>query len=289
MISIVMNLKHHLDHFLDTFPREDHVQKDPVQFVHRFSEPADREIVGFVAAAFSYGNVTSVIRSVGAIVERMGSHPARFVSGFEPRRDAGIFRGFYHRWNTERDLVVLLWILKRMVEEHGSLESLMVGGMDDTDGGTGAALDRFSAIALGFGHERFYKKKELQGRRGVRYFFPRVSEGSACKRLNLFMRWMVRADDGVDCGVWPRISPDRLVIPLDTHITRISRYIGLTELRSPNWKMALDITESLRRLDPSDPLKYDFALCHLGIAGDCPKKRDEVKCWKCPILAVCQL
>ena len=262
---------------------------DPVQFVHRFSEPADREIVGFVSAALSYGNVRSVIRAVEAIVGRMGAHPARFVSGFDPHRDAKLFRGFYHRWNTDQDVVVLLWILKRIVEEHGSLQSLVAGGMVDTGSSTGDALDRFSSVALSFGHERFYKKNELETRRGVRYFFPRVSGGSACKRLNLFMRWMVRADDGVDCGVWDQISPDRLVIPLDTHISRISRYIGLTDLRSPNWRMALDITESLRRLDPSDPVRYDFALCHLGIAGDCPKKRDAVKCRKCPIQAVCRL
>ncbi len=284
-----MSLKHHLDHFLDTFPRERHVEMDPVQFVHRFSEPADREVVGFVAAALSYGNVVSVLRIVDAIVERMGDHPAEFVSRFEPRRDARIFRGLYHRWNSDTDVVVLLWILRRMVEEHGSLQSVVAEEMAVWDGSVGVALDRFSAIALNLGHEQFYRKNELGKRRGVRYFFPRVSDGSACKRLNLFMRWMVRADDGVDCGVWNRITPDRLVIPLDTHITRISRYIGLTELHSPGWSMAQDITDSLRRLNPSDPLKYDFALCHLGIAGDCPKKRNAVKCRKCPIQAVCRL
>jgi len=100
---------------------------------------------------------------------------------------------------------------------------------------------------------------------------------------------MVRAEDGIDCGVWTRIAPHDLVIPVDTHISRISQYIGLTEITTPGWKMAQDITESLRILDPSDPLRYDFALCHLGIAGNCPKKRDLEKCGECPIRLVCRL
>jgi len=107
--------------------------------------------------------------------------------------------------------------------------------------------------------------------------------------MNLFLRWMARPDDGVDCGVWTQVRKDQLVIPLDTHIARISSYIGLTEMKSPGWAMALDITRGLRRLDVSDPLRYDFALCHLGIAGNCPRKRDLRKCFACPIKAICRL
>jgi uncharacterized protein (TIGR02757 family) len=100
---------------------------------------------------------------------------------------------------------------------------------------------------------------------------------------------MVRPDDGIDCGVWTGAAPRQLVIPLDTHIARISSYIGLTAMRSPGWSMALDITRSLRRLDAADPLRYDFALCHLGIAGNCPRKRNLEKCVRCPIVAICKL
>ncbi len=261
---------------------------DPVQFVHCYDDARDREIVGFVAAAFAYGNVRSVLRTVETIVSRMGPHPARFVADFDPRRDARLFRGFYHRWNTDRDLSVLLWILGRFLEKYGSLEEAIVGSGARAPHLASEALDRFSGAALGFGHERYYPASD-RTRVGVRYFFPRPSAGSACKRLNLFMRWMVREDDGIDCGVWRRISPRDLVMPVDTHIARISRYIGLTDRVTPGWKMALDVTESLRALDRDDPLRYDFALCHLGIAGDCPKKRDLVKCAHCPIQAVCRL
>lgn len=284
-----MSLKHYLDGFLDSFPKERHIEMDPVQFVHRYSDPMDREVVGFVAAAFSYGNVKGVLRSVERVVGRMGEHPAQFIASFDPRRDAWVFRGFYHRWNTDKDVAVLLWILGRMIEEHGSLQTAIAGGIEPRNGSVAPALERFSSKALCFGHEQFYSSAERHRRMGVRYFFPKVSGGSACKRLNLFMRWMVRPDDGVDCGVWDRISPGSLVIPLDTHIIRISQYIGLTEMRTPGWRMAVDVTDSLRRLDPADPLRYDFALCHLGIAGDCPRRRNWEKCIRCPIQKVCQL
>ena len=282
-------LRRYLDGYLDSFPTEDHVENDPVGFVHRYDERADREIVGFIASAFAYGNVQSVLSSVEDILGRMGPHPAQFVAAFEPERDARVFRNFRHRWNNERDLVVLLWILGRLLRSYGSLERAVVNRLEFPGASLEVLLDRFSLAALSYGHERFYSKRDLATRRGVRYFFPRTSDGSACKRLNLYLRWMVRPADGVDCGVWSDILPSQLVIPVDTHIARISRYIGLTQVASPGWKMALDVTESLRILDPSDPVRYDFALCHLGIAKNCPKKRDLLKCWECPIRPVCRL
>ena len=287
--ALAMRLKRYLDQFLDGFPREYHMAQDPVVFVHRYAHPADREIIGFVASAFSYGNVKAVLNSVEAIVSRMGAHPAEFVMSFDPYRDGGVFKGFQHRWNNQKDLSVLLWILRRFLEEHGSLENALAGDLSSQEASVERILDGFSLRALSFGHEQFYSKRDLGERRGVRYFFPRTSTGSACKRLNLFLRWMVRPADGVDCGVWNRIGTHQLVIPLDTHIARISGYIGLSTMRNPGWKMAVEITDALRCIDASDPLRYDFALCHMGIAGDCPKKRDPLKCIQCPIEPVCRL
>jgi uncharacterized protein (TIGR02757 family) len=169
------------------------------------------------------------------------------------------------------------------------MEEAFVRGLSPGDTDTGAALNRFSALLMGFGHESLYPRGELKNRIGVRFFFPSPSQGSACKRMSLYLRWMVRSSDGIDCGVWERVRPSQLVIPLDTHIARISSYIGLTAMRTPGWRMALDITNSLRRLHSEDPLRYDFALCHLGIAGDCPRKRDPQKCARCPIQAICRL
>lgn len=284
-----MSLKHYLDRFIDTYPVADHLSRDPVRAVHRYDDPDDREVAGFVASALAYGNVRAVLASVDSVLETMGPHPAAFVAGFDPTRDGARFRGFVHRWNNARDLSVLMWILGRIREGHGTIESAVASGIFPGEAAVAGGLDRFSEMALGFGHEQFYSRRDLRTRRGVRYFFPRPSDGSACKRLNLYLRWMVRPDDGIDCGVWTAIRPSELVIPIDTHLARISRYIGLTRYASPGWKMAEDVTASLRQLDPADPVRYDFALCHLGIAGDCPKKRDLVKCVRCPIQPVCLL
>ena len=283
------DLKCYLDRFLDGFSADDHVAMDPVQFVRRYSDPADREVAGFVAAAFAYGNVRGVRRTVAGILDRMGPTPAGFLATFHPNRHTARFEGLVHRWNSPRDIAVLLWILRRILEDHSSIENLVLEGMGGDDTVIERGLENISNAALNTDYRKFYSRDDLATRRGVRYFFPRPSDGSACKRLNLFIRWMVREDDGVDCGVWQRIRPAQLIVPLDTHIARIGSYIGLTRYSSPGWRMAVDITRSLRELDPSDPLKYEFALCHLGIAGDCPRKQDVVKCAQCPIQAVCRL
>jgi uncharacterized protein (TIGR02757 family) len=283
------SLKFHLDNFLDNFPRERHLSNDPVQFVHRYEDPRDREIVGLIAAVFAYGNVKSVLRTVDAALQYLGNSPSRTLAAFDPRKDGRRLRGFYHRFNTNRDLAVLFWIIRRALEEYGSLEAVFLAGLSPADTDIGVGLENFCKTLLGFGHEQFYPRGELKRRIGVRFFFPRPSEGSACKRLNLYLRWMVRPEDGIDCGVWKSVAPRQLVIPLDTHIARISSYIGLTEMRSPGWAMALEITRNLRILHAEDPVRYDFALCHLGIAGDCPRKRNLEKCARCPIVAICRL
>jgi uncharacterized protein (TIGR02757 family) len=283
------NLKLHLDAFLDGFPRERHVANDPVQFVHRYDDPEDRAIAGLIVSAFAYGNVKSILATAARALSYLGEKPAQALASFDPRRDARRLRDFYHRFNTSRDLAVFFWMIRRLLEDHGSIENAFASGLGPGDTDTGAAIDRFSSKMLSSGYERFYPAGELKRRIAVRFLLPSPADGSACKRMNLYLRWMVRPSDEVDCGLWSGIRPNQLVIPLDTHIARISTYIGLTEIKSPGWAMALDITRGLRLLDPADPLRYDFALCHLGIAGDCPRKRDLRKCFGCPIKAICRL
>jgi uncharacterized protein (TIGR02757 family) len=283
------NLKHHLDSFLDEFPKELHLSSDPVQFVHRYDDPRDREVVGLIATAFAYGNVKSIIKTVDRALSYLGPRPAQAIAAFDPRTDARRLRGFYHRFNTSRDLAVFFWMIRRLLEDQGSLENAFAQGLSPEDKDTGAAMERFAALMLATGYEQFYSARELKKRLAVRFLLPSPVDGSACKRMNLYLRWMVRPADGVDLGVWTRVQARQLVIPLDTHIARISSYIGLTEMKSPGWAMALDITKGLRRLDAADPLRYDFALCHLGIAGNCPRKRDLKKCFACPIRAICRL
>ena len=286
------HLKFHLDAFIDGFQKERYISNDPVRHVRRYDDPRDREVAGLITSVLSYGNVKIILESVDRALAFLGPHPAEAVAAFHPETDMKRLRGFYHRFNTGRDLGVFFWMIRRVLEEFGSIENAFLNGqsagpVDILD--TGAAINHFSSLMLGFGHERFYPRGELARRTAVRFFLPTPLDGSACKRMNLFLRWMVRPDDGVDCGVWNRLKPKSLVIPLDTHIARISSYIGLTDRKSHGWAMALDITHQLRALDAEDPLQYDFALCHLGIAGDCPRKRNLLKCASCPILPVCRL
>ena len=244
MAGVKDTLKHHLDAFLDGFQKEDHLAHDPVQHVRRYDDPRDREVAGLITSALSYGNVKIILDSVDRALAFLGPRPAQAVAAFHPQTDLRRVRGFYHRFNTGRDLAVFFWMIRRCLEDYGSIENAFAGGLSGGSAGTlhnGEAMDRFSSLMLGFGHERFYPKGELGRRAAVRFFLPTPADGSACKRMNLYLRWMVRADDGVDCGVWNRLVPGGLVIPLDTHIARISSYIGLTDGRVPDgpWRSTL--------------------------------------------------
>ena len=258
---------------------------DPVHIVRRYTDPDDREVVGFCAAALAFGRVASVLQSVEALLAVMGAHPAEFVRAFEPVRHSARIEPLVHRWIRGRDLVALLLILQRMLKESGSIEDFFVAGDDPAAPDVGPALDSFSARALETDMREAYGRR-MAKRPGVCYFFPRPTAGSACKRLNLFLRWMVRRDE-VDLGVWTRVSPSRLVVPLDTHVIRVGQCLRLTHYVSPGWKMASEITASLRAVDPVDPVRYDFSLCHLGMMNACGFSRAQ-RDSQCPLRGVCR-
>jgi uncharacterized protein (TIGR02757 family) len=271
-----------LDQLYVTYNRPDSAS-DPLEIVRRFRRADDREIVGFCAAALAFGRVSSVLQTVERLVAILGEAPARYVGRFDPRRARAAFRGLVHRWIRPADVVALLWILKQVIARSGSIEGFFADG-DPGAGDVGAALDSFSARALALDLEAAYGR--TLRRPGVASFFARPSAGSGCKRLNLFLRWMVRRDR-LDLGVWTRVTPARLIVPLDTHVVRLGRCLGLTRYSSPGWPMACEITASLRRLDPHDPVKYDFALCHLGMANACGfsrRERDD----RCPLRGLCR-
>jgi uncharacterized protein (TIGR02757 family) len=192
----------------------------------------------------------------------MGPQPAAYIRQFDARRDRPAFAGIVHRWTREADIVAMLWLLRQMIDRAGSVEGFFLEGDDAESDDIAGALDSFSTRAMALDIKAAYGR--VPKRPGVCYFFPRPSAGSGCKRLNLFLRWMVRRD-ALDLGVWRRVSPARLIVPLDTHVIRVGRYLRLTTYTSPGWRMARDITASLRELDPADPVKYDYALCHLGM------------------------
>jgi uncharacterized protein (TIGR02757 family) len=192
------------------------------------------------------------------------------VRALDPREAAARLSSFRHRWSDGRDVACLLFFARQMLDTHGSIERFFTDGLAN-EPDVEAGLRSFSERALRLDHGGLYGKGVLPRGAGVRYFFPSPAQGSACKRMNLYLRWMVRRD-GVDLGVWRSVDPAGLVIPLDAHIFAISRKARLTRYKSAGWPMAKDITRRLRRLDPADPVKYDFALHRMGLF----KKKDEI-------------
>jgi len=256
-------LYHHYDHRF--------VDPDPLQFVRAQTTDADREAVGLIAAVLAYGNVKQIKRSIGRVLGLLGPRPAETLDGLDPAEARRALAGFKHRFNDARDVACLFFFLRQMRAQAGSVEAFFLRGHSPDAPEIAEGLASFSARALALDHGGLYRGRGLPASAGVRFFFPSPRDGSACKRLNLYLRWMVRRE-GVDLGVWRGIDPAALVIPLDAHIFTIARRVGLTRYRSAGWPMALDITRRLRRLDPRDPVKYDFAFHRMVLW----KRREEI-------------
>ena len=275
------DLRRRLDDLYADYNRED-AAADPIQIVRRYADPADQEVVGFCAAALAFGRVASVLNTVETLTAIMGPRPAEYVRSFDPGAPHPELRRMVHRWTRGRDLVALVWLLRQMIDRSGSIERFFCDGDDDRAPDLSDALDSFSR-ALALDLRAAYGR--VPKRAGVCYFFPRPSAGSGCKRLNLFLRWMVRRD-AVDLGAWTRVRRSRLVVPLDTHVIRLGQCLRLTRYASPGWRMAADITASLRRIDPADPVKYDFSLCHVGMMNACGFGRRQGDS-QCPLKGLC--
>jgi uncharacterized protein (TIGR02757 family) len=277
-------LKETLDELYESFNRPESAA-DPVEIVRRYARPDDREIVAFLASALAFGRVSSVLASVERVLAAMGTSPAAFVRGFDAARDGEVLRPLVHRWTRGPDLSALMIVLRGFVHEHGSLDRAFAAGHDPAGADIRDALESFTSRACHTDVREAYGRR-LPARPGFWYFFTKPSGGSGCKRLNLFLRWMVRSD-AIDPGGWTGVSPAQLVVPLDTHIIRLGRCLGLTRYTSPGWKMAAEVTASLRALDPVDPVRYDFALCHLGMMNACgfgKPQRDR----NCPLKGWCR-
>ena len=279
-------LKKELDALYFSYGKE-YLSTDPLVFLHRYPNPDDIEIVGLICASLAYGHVKMIKRSIQRVLDLLGKRPARYVRRFDARADASKFSDFSHRFNRGRDIVLLLYYMKQMIEDEGSIGGFFQKGYRADDFTVEGALADFVDRTLALDCTPVYPDGILPGDARVRFFFPSPSRGSACKRLNLYLRWMIRHGDGLDFGLWNFASPSQLVIPLDTHVARICRLIGLAKRKSPGWSMAVEITENLKRLDPHDPVKYDFAICRLGILDKCPRNPAAEKCVECEIRKLC--
>ena len=259
------------------------LDSDPAAIVHRYASPSDIEVAGFVVSSLAYGNAAQIRKSADDIFARIGTAPSWFARDLALVKALETFRGFKHRWTTGSDVALLFCIIGRALDEEGSLGTL-VQKLDNpgekTIEGLLARLSGWMRTRLDSAFAGRVKRTTLS------YFVPSPAQGSACKRLAMFFRWMVRGPDGVDFGLWKFIDPARLVIPLDSHIARMAKLLDLCSRRNPDWKMALQITETLRRLDPDDPVRYDFALVRPGILRECTAtKRGD--CSSCLLRDVC--
>ncbi len=256
-----------LRHLLESAYRDHHShhsrERDPLSLVHRYSNPADQEVVGLIVAVLSYGNVRIILNSAEKVLATLGPSPSqRLREPFFPES----LNTFRHRFTTGDDFRVLFAWIHGALQSHGSLESFFLDGKPSPNSmrdSLGSFVARFTAQPLNRDLTRLRDTRDRQ----LKYLLPDPMRGSACKRLNMYLRWMVRPNDGIDLGLWKGVSPSVLVLPLDTHLLQTVRALRWTRSRQATWKIAEAATSRLRRLCPEDPIRYDFALCHLSMEG----------------------
>ena len=279
-------LKPRLDALLKTFDFAGRLPNDPVEQAHRYSAQDDIEVAALLASAVAYGSVKLFKPRLTALLDALGPSPAAAARTLDPKRWRRQVPPFAYRMTGQADIACLLLGAGRALNEHGTLGALYERRFSESAGDAREALTRFVADLTSPDFT------PIAGQRGptrrLKHLLSSPERGSACKRLNLFLRWMVRGPDGVDFGLW-RVPTRSLVIPLDTHVHRIGGFLGLTRRKDLSWRTAAEITARLAELDPDDPVKYDFALSHLGISGACPSRRDPVKCEGCGIRQVCRM
>ncbi len=280
-----------LDDFARGFDAAARLAFDPVELPRRYRDPADAEVVALLAACLAYGRADLFKAQLGRVLEALGPSPAAFAERFWRSPDPRLFGGFRYRFNQPEDVAALVAAAGHLRSTHGSLGAFFTSLYRQEQGrgeeeALRRALARFAAALRQAPPVASLLRR--RGRRGLAHLCPDPRLAGACKRWNLLLRWMVRGPDGVDLGLWREVPPSALVVPLDTHVSRIARYLGLTDRRDMTWRTAEEITRSLRRLDPGDPVRYDFALCHHGMSGACPVRRDPRKCAACPLRAFCR-
>jgi uncharacterized protein (TIGR02757 family) len=271
-------LRRSLDRVLAEADNERHLGDDPIQFAKRYKRQEDQEVVAFVSSALAYGRVALIAQALEKVFSWMGLHPAEWLRETSHVGFRTATRHFHYRMTGPDDMVDLFAGLQGVLQHHSNLETAFLAGGDDH-------LER--AIFLVDEIRNHRSTPELS--RGLRYLLPSPRDGSCTKRLHLFLRWVIRGPDEVDLGIWSRASRADLVAPLDTHTARIWRYVGLTTRRTCDLKAALEISAALKLIAPGDPLRYDFAVCHLGISGQCVHQRAIVPCSSCPLESICGL
>jgi len=253
-------LKSVLEKLYVKYNRTELVPPDPLQFVYGYSARADMEIAALLAAVLAYGRVEQIQKSLNNLFGRIGPKPCEFVRDLDQAKKRKLL-DFKHRFTTGGDICDLLELLKQVYEKKGSIEKNFLSGYHKADDNIIPALSRFCDSLLNM-HTAGHKKTPS---RGLKYLLAAPSAGSASKRLNLFLRWMVR-DDNVDLGLWRSIDKAKLIVPMDVHIFRVSKMLGFCRKKNISLKAAVEVTERFAQIEPDDPVKYDFALCRVGMS-----------------------
>ncbi len=284
-------LRERLDALVATFDIST-ITPDPLQLVLRYDDPHDQEVAGLIAAAFAYGRADIVVANIRRVLDRMQPSPYAYVSAFDHAAAMRDFAGFAHRFHKTPELVDLLERVAAAVAAHGSLGTLFrcCYRSDDTDIGPSLArfVDALLACSCGADtHACAGTGGSACATSALHYLLTSPVDGSACKRMNLFLRWMVRRTPP-DLGIWGFVDPAKLVVPLDTHVHRIATFLGLNTRKSADWKTARAITDRLAKFDSADPVRYDFSICRLGILDLCSRKRRKANCDVCLLRDVCR-
>ncbi len=261
-----------LEKLYDRYNRRVCVPPDPLQFVYRYTERRDMEIAAFLASALAYGRVRQIERSLTQLFDRMDNVPYYFTSHFDSSTRAKLC-SFKHRFTTGDDVSDLLTLFRRVFDDYGSLESFFALGYHHEDATVLPVLSRFC--------DSLCQMHGEQVSAGLNYLLANPSRGSASKRLNLFLRWLVRRDE-VDLGLWTGVDRAKLIVPMDVHMGRLCRILGLHDDKTISLSTALKVTQAFARMNPEDPVKYDFALSRLGILEDCTGR-------PCPACESCEL
>ena len=251
------NLKQKLEYHYRAFDKTK-LEPDPLQFPHLFKDEKDIEVMAFIASVFAYGNVRQIINSLNKFLLVCDNKPYHFIKNYSVK-DFQTQYSLIHRFYSSKDITQLFHLLNLAYREFGSLKKLFLSDYKETDENVKNAITNFSDFFLENTRREFGIVSN-----GMKFMFPLPEKGSACKRMNLFLRWMVRKDE-LDFGFWGEIPTSKLIIPVDTHIARICRQLKLTKRKNVSWKMAEEITNNLKKFDPDDPVKYDFAICHIGM------------------------
>jgi uncharacterized protein (TIGR02757 family) len=254
---------------------------DPIGPVRRYTGSANLELAGLVGACLAFGNAKALRAKVSDVFDRLGANLAAAADD-----ELGVFAalaGWKHRVYRGEDVARLLVGARRVQRSRGSLERCLADLLQ-THGALRPALAEWVAIVRSAGGLDIAART----RRGAAHILPDPAKTSGCKRLLLYLRWMVRPDDGVDLGLWKSIAPSMLLVPVDTHLYKLSRNLGFTRRSTLTWATTEEVTAALRRIDPDDPVRFDFSLCHLGMLQRCPSRRDAVRCEGCGIQSVCR-